>query len=262
MELRRSSRRKPLGKPVDKPTVTPSQAKLVPRKVKKIQGTRPLQKNVPAAILRRPPFRPSSEQAARKSSNNLLKLVDFEIVQSCNKKVSTIAKDRNHLKDSALHKLAQQLHSFIEAANELNSHEVTSHAQLLERIKKEVANSESKSSAAHADLLFAKVLTDTKITEEQSLTLLSKWHGIDMQDVADIAFLREKLKPKADRNARHRLELQCVNKKVSKSLLQERDNSLGWPEKKRGCLHPHRPQILTILLPTLRFCPDHGINCV
>ncbi|CUS24457.1 LAQU0S16e02146g1_1 [Lachancea quebecensis] len=177
---------------------------------------KPLRKDAPRRLAR-PAFH--SQPQARSS-------LDSGAVRACGEKSAELAAVQDHplARDPALQRLAQQVQQLSESLQSLQRPQRSEDEELLPRIKQELGNS-------NRDLVLARALTDPNISESQSLKLVAKWYGIDMRDVCDIAFLRDK--PGADRNSRQRSELQFVNKRISRALLQERDTSLPWPEKRR-----------------------------
>ncbi|SCU84940.1 LADA_0D04786g1_1 [Lachancea dasiensis] len=225
MKLRRSSRNKPAGKAL----ALSSPAKIPNKRAKKIaKGAN--SSNLRAILPQRPQFNPRDH----KDQDFGAPSVDYEAVRSCDEKVARIVQDKKRPQDESVHKLAHQFHQFATAVGTLQLRDTSvTNACLLERIQEELNSAELKSSASQGDLAFARVLTGGSLSEEQNLQFVAKWHRIDTQDVADITFLPERTKTRTDRNAQHRLELQYVNKRIGKMLFQERDNSLGWPEKKR-----------------------------
>ncbi|SCV03131.1 LAME_0H07954g1_1 [Lachancea meyersii CBS 8951] len=234
MELRRSSRRRPAVKTTEAAAL-PAKPAIARRSrtIREVGKILPKQL-APMVRLRRPCFRGSEQPSTPLAKNSLRRTVDREVVHSCLDTLERMVQQNRGLQeDNTVHELSQQLHHFIQAVDNLAVNDAASDADLLSRIKNEALAPETASPASKADLLLTKILVDEKVSGAQSLAVVAKWHGIDTQDVAEIAFTRENVRPRADRNAQFRLDLQCVNKRVNKLLSQERDSSLMWPEKKK-----------------------------
>ncbi|SCU88091.1 LAFA_0E10682g1_1 [Lachancea sp. 'fantastica'] len=239
MELRRSTRRKTAVKcqVIEPPAPAHTTITRRSRRVKEV--VRPqVRKRGPAIRLCRPQFRGPERQhepVQKKSTNTSANyLVDRETVRSCLDTFERMAEqtDINDERQS-VSGLSQQLRNFIEAIEEFAVKEKSDNASLLDRIKSEAKMPKVTSPASKADLLLTKILVDKRVTDPEGLAVVAKWHGIDTQDVADITFNREKGRPKLDHNAQYRFDQQCVNKRVNRLLLLERNSSLGWPERKR-----------------------------
>ncbi|CAR23578.1 KLTH0E12386p [Lachancea thermotolerans CBS 6340] len=245
MELRRSSRRKAAGQdskqdPAQEPGHTGERApdreparRSAHEQEQKLGRQQSQAPPAAAARKRRKPLRKDApRRLARPAFLSLPQphsSLDSDAVRACGKKSAELVAIQDHplARDPALQRLTQQVQQLSESLQSLQSLQEPQRSEdeeLLPRIRQELGN-------GNRDLVLARALTDPNISESQSLKLVAKWYGIDMRDVCDIAFLRDK--PGADRNSRQRSELQFVNKRISRALLQERDTSLPWPEKRR-----------------------------
>lgn len=230
MELRRSSRRKVPEHDSDSASkIQAKQAVPIVRKRRKPVRKDDIAKPAPftvrhphthAASLARPGFQ--SQVQPQPCS-------DLDMVRSCGEKIARLARERRG--DQAFQELPRQVKQFSASLQALQAAPEFDTAAWIAQIRTELDQQNN-------DLVLARALTDPNISDNQAVRLIAKWHSIDMRDVSDIAFMREK--PHADRNSRQRSELQLVNKNISRALLQERDTSLTWPEKRRR-LGPSQP---------------------
>ncbi|SCW03592.1 LAFE_0G13872g1_1 [Lachancea fermentati] len=153
---------------------------------------------------------------------------DVGVVNACRDKLLVLTEKTTSGHDVALSTIISQAEGLAVSLLKLQAEDQLDQQTLLQQIKLQVQS--SGKTMNDSDVVLTQTLGNSNLREEAVMKFVAQLHGIDMQDVADIAVPRDK---NSDRPSTKRNDFQLINNRINRMLVRERDISLHWPDKRR-----------------------------